>query len=872
MHGRMDYFNGSVYYGTWTSDKHDGRGTMTWRNGDKYCGCWNNDMKEGEGTQNWEDGSIYTGNWHKNQQHGHGVMQSQKKAYIYDGMWRNGKKHGTGTIKYTNGDAYVGSWANGMKEGEGTQNWKDGSIYTGNWHKNLRHGHGVLQSQHKAYIYDGMWKNNKKQGTGTIKYTNGDTYVGSWENGKRNNGIETKANGDTYDGQWTGREEGSGVMRLASGECYIGKWMDDKPTGNGEMTMKNGDVYSGEWVLGKISGQGTVTRAKGPGLWIYNNSTGDFVTFSCNFVKGKRNGLGKFALKDGREIACHWVNDEPDPDRPHAVLVEVNRCINKLATCDVITFNYVEGVYQHSGIVGEHQSAGELEERQVVLKLPTDPQKELETVKTELEQLNCCNVVELKKLEVATEVLKLTKKELKVKQQDLDHTLQCIQELQNENNRLTSCLKDTEAAASSMKIKMDTSYEQIDYMGKQLAELETERESEHGAVIKLEEGLKALAKENEQLQQENKQLDCRVQDTKATLCQERTAMENLRKALLEEVERYKTIVNTMTSLISATPGDFGVEKLLGTGSNAAAFKVKYRTSGSTNNRSLLATSSSTDMVMKVLFNWENTPQQTMLRQKYMAECVVLSLVPHHPNVIHPLGAIVIPCLPSEFVEKIPSDQPVYRELGNHKSLAIIMPHCGITLSSFLTACTNRTVKIAQSLFVQGVKAIQHIESHSIVHRDIKGDNILVDTENGRLTLIDFGEAQVCPNMEMTITATTETWGNTGTIPPELSVFLKCITRGGSGVFSYSKCDSFALALTFWDALLPQTNRFIGSTMNHDMSTFNTQSLLNEFPVLFSSKPTGAPTNDALESVMIGMMNTDKSMRLSATQAISALTS
>ncbi|KAH3758330.1 hypothetical protein Pelo_9868 [Pelomyxa schiedti] len=348
----------------------------------------------------------------------------------------------------------------------------------------------------------------------------------------------------------------------------------------------------------------------------------------------------------------------------------------------------------------------------------------------------------------------------------------------------------------------------------------------------------------------------------------------------------QTIVNTMTSLISATIDDFGVIKLLGTGSNAAAFHVQYRATmfnnHSTNNQmsatsttasaqsstSAKRTTITTEMVMKVVFNWENTPRQTLVRQKYMVECVALSLVPNHPNVIHPLGALVIPCLPAEFAEKIPSDQPFYRQLCNNKSLAILMPH----------------FQVAQNMFVQGLKAILHIESHFVVHRDIKGDNILVDPETGKLTLIDFGEALHCPNMEMIVTATSQAWGNRGTMPPELSTFLKTIARGTSGVFSFSKCDSFALALTFWNALLPPDHKFIG---NHDMSSFNTQSLLSDFPVpLFSSSSPSAKrrrcqnntgTNEngqpvLLETVMIGMMNPDKPARLGAAGAIHSLTS
>ncbi|KAH3765250.1 sel1 repeat family protein [Pelomyxa schiedti] len=456
---------------------------------------------------------------------------------------------------------------------------------------------------------------------------------------------------------------------------------------------------------------------------------------------------------------------------------------------------------------------------------------------------------------------------------------------------------EAKTAQQPQQDAIDALKKEIEALKAEVAEVKKRNEQlqceNRQSCINLEEAFKA---DKEELTRRNDEVLLKNKELEAALFEERFAVADLKKELLEEAEksaRSEDVVNTMISLISATIDDFRVDTLLGSGSNAAAFKVQHIATLDSSAETLSASSTGVApamanrrgyMVMKVLCNWDNTPRDTMLRQKYMAECVILSLLPNHPNVIHPLGTLVIPFLPAPFVEKIPNDKPFFKEeLRNGKSLAILMPHCGITLSAYLSSSLPSTAAAAQNLFFQALKAIHHLEAHSVVHRDIKADNILVDPESGKLTLIDFGEAQHCQaNMEVTVSATTTSWGSPGTIPPELSTFLKSSARGISGVFSYSKCDSFALALTFWDALLPPSHKFIGSTMNHDMSAFTTQSLTTEFPVpLFSVTTTsdegfenydnnGTP-EILLKSVMIGMMNPDKAARVSAADAISSLT-
>ncbi|KAH3732783.1 hypothetical protein Pelo_16385 [Pelomyxa schiedti] len=401
---------------------------------------------------------------------------------------------------------------------------------------------------------------------------------------------------------------------------------------------------------------------------------------------------------------------------------------------------------------------------------------------------------------------------------------------------------------------------------------------------------------------------------------------------------YKERAETMTSLVGVNIDSFTMMKFLGSGSNAATFQVKFFPRGgggcssvpqlhhhlqpsapspSTTHPPLGNSNTTSDennappttMAMKVLFNWENTPRQTLIKQKYMKECIVLASVPLHPNVIHPLGTLVIPRFPPEFIDAIPSDQPVYREFALNKSLAFLLPFCGVPLVKFLLDVTARTVR---NLLLQSLSAVAHLERAHVVHRDIKGDNILVDPATHKLTLIDFGEAVECSSTdddELLVTVTRaengQVWGNTGTMPPEVSALSRDLVRmrGPSCVFSFAKCDSFSLALTFYDAMLPPTNKFIGR-FKQDMCTF-TPELLPPLPpqwfhinsdngtstangttttphttppttVATTSAEAAAPSNTTvvgtIAQALVGMMSRDRSTKVSAATKTATATS
>ncbi|KAH3743776.1 hypothetical protein Pelo_14827 [Pelomyxa schiedti] len=332
--------------------------------------------------------------------------------------------------------------------------------------------------------------------------------------------------------------------------------------------------------------------------------------------------------------------------------------------------------------------------------------------------------------------------------------------------------------------------------------------------------------------------------------------------------------STMTSLIPAGISQFTVKELLGTGSYGAAFKVQFQGSKASLEPQM--------MVMKLQFNMDEIVTQTLLRNKYMTEVQTLALIPHHQNVIHPLGAFVIPSLPQDFLELL-HDKPAYEEWAkDHRSFVFFMPCGGIPLSGYKQSLLSslpprQMVGATLNLFHQALSAINHLESNAIVHRDIKEDNIVVDPPTQKLTLIDFGMAQECikdtqGQMAAQLTPTGNTWGNLGTIPPEIMSFINN-PRAGSQLFPLSKCDSFSLALTFYNALLPANHKFIGSRLNGDMCRFTTKALVDSFPLPPPFVPTKPPDPrvEAFVSVLIDMMNPQKNLRMSAACAITLLT-
>jgi hypothetical protein len=147
-----------------------GQGKIIWWNGDVYQGSFVNDTREGHGTLTFGSPS--------------GANNQTEDAGEYVGEWRQNQMHGSGTRRYPNGDVFMGDYENGKRQGQGRFYYANGDMYWGGWHNNQMHGEGRYYYA-SGQRFEGRFAYNKRTGKGKVQRTDGSLEIFQYVNDQR---------------------------------------------------------------------------------------------------------------------------------------------------------------------------------------------------------------------------------------------------------------------------------------------------------------------------------------------------------------------------------------------------------------------------------------------------------------------------------------------------------------------------------------------------------------------------------------------------------------------------------------------------------------------------------------------------------------
>ncbi|KAH3742971.1 hypothetical protein Pelo_15627 [Pelomyxa schiedti] len=306
-------------------------------------------------------------------------------------------------------------------------------------------------------------------------------------------------------------------------------------------------------------------------------------------------------------------------------------------------------------------------------------------------------------------------------------------------------------------------------------------------------------------QSNNNHVDSHTQELRGTISTLTKDLQECRKKVLElqsQLELSRAENRELTGILQACVmleiSQFNDPHLISCGAYGAVFSASHP-------------SLSFQVCLKVMLEpqTDRISSPTQIRNKFRCEVSVLSRLPIHKNILFPISSFVA-TLPSSWTIQLKADYPEYESWASRRTMIIVMPHGGETLSSWLLRTDHQSPGVVGNLLKQALSAVHHVASHFITHRDIKGNNIVVQCNEltynePHLRLIDFGTAidtERTESMTCTIPLSQDVWGNPLSIPPDISALL----RDASSQNKYSVCipylnaDSFALAFTFWQLL------------------------------------------------------------------------
>jgi len=175
----------------------------------------------------------------------------------------------------------------------------------------------------------------------------------------------------------------------------------------------------------------------------------------------------------------------------------------------------------------------------------------------------------------------------------------------------------------------------------------------------------------------------------------------------------------------------------------------------------------------------------------------------HPNIVDMSGVFVgaVPYLPGA-KEHYPMALPqrLYDDgSGRNETMFLVMKRYSHTLRDFLHESSSVSAYARIVLLTQLSEAVVHLSSQGVAHRDVKSDNILVDTTGPlpQLVLGDFGCCLKQENESLHVLYHTDyinKGGNGALMAPEIA----CAIPGFGVYLDYTKADIWAVGAVAYE--------------------------------------------------------------------------